>query len=215
MDGVLGEYDFRIEFRPGKGHQNADAMSRRPCVNHNCKHCDRVETRENIFKENMETFETDGDKVSGSSTATNIIARVVETENELIKIINKEELRNKQLQDPHIAAIMRWLEQSSQRPEWENVSTESEDTKVLWAQSDSLTLRENILYRVWETLNANDVELQLVVPKSLRETVLRQAHDCFTSGHFGISKTLAKVKQGFYWIECRNDVKAWCKQCDL
>ena len=84
---VLGEYDFRIEFRPGKGHQNADAMSRRPCVNHNCKHCDRVETRENIFKENMETFETDGDKVSGSSMATNIIARVVETENELIKII--------------------------------------------------------------------------------------------------------------------------------
>ena len=70
---VLGEYDFRIEFRPGKGHQNADAMSRRPCVNHNCKHCDRVETRENIFKENMETFD--------GYTATNIIARVVETEN--------------------------------------------------------------------------------------------------------------------------------------
>ena len=131
---VLGEYDFRIEFRPGKGHQNADAMSRRPCVNHKCKHCDRVETHENIFKENMETFETDGDKVSGSSTATNIIARVVETENELIKIISKEELRNKQLQDPHIAPVMRWLEQSSQRPEWENVSTESEDTKVFWAQ---------------------------------------------------------------------------------
>ena len=212
---VLGEYDFRIEFRPGKGHQNADAMLRRPCVNHNCKHCDRVETRENIFKENMETFETDGDKVSGSSTATNIIARVVETENKLIKIISKEDLRNKQLQDPHIAPIMRWLEQSSQRPEWGNVSTESEDTKVLWAQWDSLTLREYKLYRVWETLNANDVELQLVVPKSLRDTVLRQAHDCVTSGHFGISKTLVKVKQVFYWIGCRNDVKAWCKQCDL
>ena len=44
---------------------------------------------------------------------------------------------------------------------------------------------------------------------------MRQAHDCVTSGHFGISKTLAKVKQGFYWIGCRNDVKAWCKQCDL
>ena len=89
---VLGEYDFRIEFRPGKRHQNADTMLRRLCVNHNCKHCDRVERREYIFKENMETFETDGDKVSGSSTATNIIARVVVTENELINIIGKEEL---------------------------------------------------------------------------------------------------------------------------
>ena len=66
----------------------------------------------------METFKTDGDKVSGSSTATNIIACVVETENEL-KIISKEEIRNKQLQDPHIAPIMRWLEQSSQGPDGE------------------------------------------------------------------------------------------------
>ncbi|CAB3978637.1 Retrovirus-related Pol poly from transposon [Paramuricea clavata] len=217
LEEILEEYDFRIEFCPGKGHQNADAMSRRPCVNHNCKHCDRVETRENIFKENKEKFEADGDKVTftGSSTATNLIARIIETENELIKIISKEELRNKQLQDPHIGPIMRWLAQSSQRPEWGNISTESEETKVLWAQWDSLTLRENILYRVWETLNAKDVALQLVVPKSLRDTVLRQSHDCVTSGHFGISKTLAKVKQGFYWIGCRNDVKTWCKQCDL
>ena len=89
----------------------------------------------------------------------------------------------------------------------------SQEKKVLWVQWDSLTLRKNILYRVWEKLIA--VKLQLVVPKSLRNTVLRHSHDCVTLGHFGVSKTLAKVKQGFYWIACRNDVKTWCKQCHL
>ena len=71
------------------------------------------------------------------------------------------------------------------------------------------------MYRVWEEINGNDVTLQLIIPKSLRDTVLQQSHDNVTSGHFGISKTLTKVKQRFYCIGYRNDVKTWCKQCDL
>ena len=208
---ILGEYDFKIEFRPGRGHQNADAMSRRPCFNHNCKHCDRIETREGILQENNEDVKGE----VRSSTSENLIARVVQTENGLIKEITKEELRNRQVQDPCIGPIMRWLARSSHRPEWGDLSTESEETKVLWAQWDSLTLREGILYRLWEEINGNDVTLQLIIPKSLRDTVLQQSHDNVTSGHFGISKTLAKVKQRFYWIGYRNDVKTWCKQCDL
>ena len=130
---ILGEYDFKIEFRPGRGHQNADAMSRRPCFNHNCKHCDRIETREGILQENDGDFKGD----VRSSTSENLIARVVQTENGLIKEITKEELRNRQVQDPCIGPIMRWLARSSHRPEWGDLSTESEETKVLWAQWDS------------------------------------------------------------------------------
>ena len=28
---ILGEFDFSVVHRPGRAHQNADAMSRRPC----------------------------------------------------------------------------------------------------------------------------------------------------------------------------------------
>lgn len=41
---ILGQYDFVIEHRPGARHMNADALSRRPCID--CKHCARLESRE-------------------------------------------------------------------------------------------------------------------------------------------------------------------------
>ena len=42
----LQTYDFRIEYRAGKGHQNADMLSRRPGFEKNCTHCQRQEGEE-------------------------------------------------------------------------------------------------------------------------------------------------------------------------
>ena len=39
----LSGYDFSIEHRAGKLHSNADALSRRPCLENDCKYCTRVE----------------------------------------------------------------------------------------------------------------------------------------------------------------------------
>ena len=41
---TLQEYDFTVEHRPGLKHANADAMSRRPCLDSDCKHCTRLES---------------------------------------------------------------------------------------------------------------------------------------------------------------------------
>ena len=42
----LQSYDFCIAYRAGKIHQNADALSRRPCLGTNCIYCQRQEERE-------------------------------------------------------------------------------------------------------------------------------------------------------------------------
>ena len=39
----ISSYDFTIEHRAGRLHSNADALSRRPCIEENCKHCKKVE----------------------------------------------------------------------------------------------------------------------------------------------------------------------------
>ena len=62
-------------------------------------HCDRIETRENIFKINEGNFET-------IQFMGKLIARIVAAEDKLTKIISKEELREQQLQDLHIGPIM-------------------------------------------------------------------------------------------------------------
>ena len=42
----LQQYDFKVEHRQGLKHTNADALSRRPCLDSDCKHCARQEAKE-------------------------------------------------------------------------------------------------------------------------------------------------------------------------
>ena len=44
---TLAIYDFEIEFRQGSRQTNADSLSRRPCSDQECAHCERFEKRYN------------------------------------------------------------------------------------------------------------------------------------------------------------------------
>ena len=90
----------------------------------------------------------------------------------------------------------------------------SRTIKILWTQWDSLRVQESCLYHLWEGNTTAESRYQLIVPKKLRHEVLAQLHGTRTSGHFGVSKTLHRLKQRFYWQNCRFDVKQWCENCD-
>ena len=55
---------------------------------------------------------------------------------------------------------------------------------------------------------------RIAVPRGRREQVLRLAHSDQVSGHFGSKKTLAKVKQHFFWPGMRSTVSDYVKQCE-
>ena len=40
---------------------------------------------------------------------------------------------------------------------------------------------------------------KLQVPNKLRGDILKQLHDSRTSGHFGMAKTLGKVRERYFW----------------
>jgi hypothetical protein len=64
----------------------------------------------------------------------------------------------------------------------------------------------------------NDVGVkscQLIVPKSLRETVLKVAHDTLFSGHLGVRKTTDRIVAEFYWPGVCVDVSRYCRSCDI
>ena len=56
--------------------------------------------------------------------------------------------------------------------------------------------------------------LQVVLPRSLVVRVLQVAHDHALSGHFAVERTLAAVRQRFYWGSMFKDVKSWCQSCE-
>ena len=54
-------------------------------------------------------------------------------------------------------------------------------------------------------------QTQIVTPNSLWETVLKHLHD--NSGHHGFRKTLAKVKERFYWPGYESEVERYVREC--
>ncbi|XP_029680942.1 uncharacterized protein K02A2.6-like [Formica exsecta] len=55
---------------------------------------------------------------------------------------------------------------------------------------------------------------KLVLPKELRETALREAHDTPQSGHLGVEKTFHRLAVAYYWSNMFRDTAKYVKQCD-
>ena len=54
---------------------------------------------------------------------------------------------------------------------------------------------------------------RLVVPASMVDEVLSEAHDSRWSGHLGVAKTAERLKKRFYWPKMAVDVAAHVKSC--
>ena len=59
------------------------------------------------------------------------------------------------------------------------------------------------------------VHKQLVLPHSLRESVLEVAHDSILGGHLATKKTYDRVTSNFFWPGAHDDVSRYCQSCDI
>ncbi|KAM9980171.1 hypothetical protein ACTFIZ_010232 [Dictyostelium cf. discoideum] len=56
--------------------------------------------------------------------------------------------------------------------------------------------------------------LQIVVPKTMTKWIMEIFHDSpLTGGHFGLMKTVSKIKERFYWIGMIKDIKEFIDKC--
>ncbi len=75
---------------------------------------------------------------------------------------------------------------------------------------EQFTLKDEILYSVKEATEGS-IQYTLVVPHSLKQKALSQAHG--KSGHLGQKKTIKKAEELFYWCNLKVDVSNYVKQC--
>lgn len=183
----LQQYHFKIKHRPGKLHNNADALSRRPCKEE-CKHCLRVEQREGIITIRRTMFSENQEWTTG-------------------------QLRDAQLKDSDIEPFLRLKENNEARPSWTDISEKGLTFKALWAQWDSLLIENGLLKRAWESADGKELKTQLIVPKEKISEVLEEMHGGKSGAHLGVNKTLEKIRNRFYWVNYCQDVKSWCRQC--
>ena len=60
-----------------------------------------------------------------------------------------------------------------------------------------------------------DVVKQVVVPFSLREKVMKLAHESIMAGHLALGKTMGRILSSFYWPNINDDVAKFVKSCDV
>ncbi|XP_070172331.1 protein NYNRIN-like [Polyergus mexicanus] len=181
----IQQYDFEIVHRKGKLHGNADGLSRRPCAEINCNYCNKIDLKKEEF-----------------------VGRIV------FGLENLGNWRKDQLEDPAIAKILLGKEKD-QRPSWQEIVSENLFSKIYWSQWDSLVLKNGVLFRKWESPNLQTSVFQIVVPQRRIRQILEEAHDSSSGGHFGVNKTLGKIRKRFYWGTCKQDVENWCRSCHV
>ncbi|KAJ8017967.1 hypothetical protein HOLleu_44301 [Holothuria leucospilota] len=225
---TLSTYDFELKHRPGRLHGNADAMSRRPadapsrrpCVE--CKHCDKYDGKD-VRVDSVDLTQGHifvlGDK--GGTSPDEPDSKTEDTasneSNESTSWFQRwtsSQLRELQLNDKDIGPILLWKEVQHSRPDWEQITTGSAAMKNYWGQWDRLEVIEGVLYRRFESDTGQHTFLQLLVPKKIQEKVLDQAHNHKLSGHLLAKKSLARIRERFYWSGYRRHVENWCKSCD-
>ena len=195
----IEQYDYEIQYRPGKLHAPADFLSRlpaRPCAE-DCRHCNRMEIRQaEILQRDSESCAPCRRSQAGSTDAS--------------------ATQRDQESDPDLSPLLPGL-QTGTRPLAKDIMHCSGATKTLWRQWDSLEYKDGIAYRKWEDPTGLNSCLQLLVPRKRVPEILDIYHDSpHSGGHFGINRTLAKIRAArLYWVRYVQDVRNWVNACLL
>lgn len=77
-------------------------------------------------------------------------------------------------------------------------------------------VKDNVLYKRVQLKQypTKDKVWKLFVPESLRTEVLKECHNNVIAGHFGIRKTLLRIKQHYFWYNMLGDTKKYIGNCE-
>ncbi|VDI14075.1 Hypothetical predicted protein [Mytilus galloprovincialis] len=122
-------------------------------------------------------------------------------------------LKEIQNNDHDLKIVTKWVE-TDERPDYKDISDKGFFLRSLWNQWNNLELRDGLIYRRFEDPATKIVKMQAIIPLSERKKVLQFSHDDKCSAHLGIHKTLAKIRQSYYWPGLQNDVRTYINGCD-
>ena len=119
-----------------------------------------------------------------------------------------EELQKLQADDRDIGPVVVLLKQN-QRPPRESIGSENPELKNYWAQWESLSMVDGLVYRNFHRPDGTSKYLQLLIPRSVRPAFLEMVH-ARASGHFSWRMNQDQVQRRAYWASWKTDTKLCC-----
>ena len=110
----------------------------------------------------------------------------------------ESELLEAQLADPVLGPMLHSKE-DEKKPSVKETQGASRPARRLVQLWDQLQVHGGTLCRVFESQDGSRSVVQQVNPEVLREEVLKDLHAGTMGGHLGIEKTLARLRERFYW----------------
>ena len=182
----LSEFDFRVEHRLGKLHNNVDALSRPPFVS-------RVPTVNliNTVDQNASKYAliTNAENFSqNKEISVNFVEHIA------LQGFSNQQLRQLQKEDNTLALFFDFIEK-------QELPADISRRRYVMLLKELLHIHDGLLWhRYLEPITPmpiNDTVFQLVIPAGLRTAVLKACHNEVLSGHLGFNKTYNKIRTRF------------------
>ena len=135
---------------------------------------------------------------------------------ELGEIIEKDRLIQEQNRDPVLVEVKKWLETG--KPDKLQRLRLPRDLLTYWKQLHLIVIREGLLCKKWILHNKSSKEIEIqrylvLIPESLKKTVLDQHHASLITMHPGVDETYNQILRRYYWPQLREEVDIYVKSC--
>lgn len=189
----LANFDYQLQYRPGREHTNADVLSRLP-------------------------GEGSAGQVPAPEAGSDegLMVGVVEAPGQVSEEPppcwgwDPQRWRRWQGEDGDVALVRTWLEQKAW-PEGVGRRTQTRIVRGLLGQRGRLYLKEGVLCRALQDPGRGDEVCQIVVPEGRCQALLEAYHT--KMGHQGQERTLALVRQHFYWPGMEGATRTYLQRC--
>lgn len=193
----INNYTFKIHYKPGKTHTNADALSRWPLPIDD----------EKVIEDNLLHVANEKEPKLVINVINSVEREKLEQNNYNTVEINGEE----QDKDNCIKWVKDLIVQhGEQRPDINKFETEFK--KRLYESYENLVIDNNVLYFRKEISDGTILRL-FVLPKHLVQKTIEKVHSTILSGHLGVRKTYDKLRLRFYTPKLKHKTITFIKEC--
>ena len=119
-------------------------------------------------------------------------------------------------QDKDISDMTELKSAGHTKPQKSELNGQSELFKCLCAQWSVLKVDRGLLVRESVAENSSNSSVnQYVVPLAMKKEILHHLEGDRIGGHFGVRRTLCKLRTRFYWPGYKHDIVRWCQRCKV
>ena len=214
---LIQAYSFTIQYRPGRVHNDAYGLSRRHYDITQDPHTQEGPSETEPHEDHVTAIQAAETGTSASSHTSQCGDSYQQAAHNLLNDVSRpvelsmDSFRDLQAQDSQYSDLLAYLNHGT-------IPTNLDKRHEVLTTQAHYFLNDGVLFHIWTKAGkghrATRTQVQLVVPRPLVQTVLEINHDSpLFGGHFGLHRTLERIRLKYFWPSMNKEVVHWVKSC--